>query len=216
MRGKIIVMNKPKPFIPLRTLLFLLFLCTVTNSAAALDREEQTALRNELRIGWGDMMYETSVYHTNPLTDNYRYTGHLFAEYQRTLTYWCAVGFQLDYEQVWWNKRPSISSEYTAKEYFYNLSLLPTLRFTYFFHPYVNLYSSLNIGLLVNAGTEQDMKGRHTACAPAFGITALGVKVGNKHIFATIEIGGLSALTGKNYIYMVGSRIFTASIGCNF
>ena len=209
-------MNRPKSFISLRTLLLLLSLCTLTIKATALDREEQTLLRNELRIGWGDMMYETAVYHANPLTSHYRYTGHLFAEYQRTLNYWCAVGVQLDYEQVWWNTRPNVLSEYTTKDYFYNIALLPTLRFTYFHHPYVNLYSSLNIGLLVNAGTEQDMKGRHTACAPAFGITALGVKVGRKHIFASIEIGGLSALAGKNYIYMVGSRIFTASIGCNF
>lgn len=216
MPRKTIVMNKQLPFVALRTLLLTLSLCTLTGTVAALDKQEQTELRNELRIGWGDMMYETAVYHTNPLTNNYRYTGHLFAEYQRTLTNWCSAGMQLDYEQVFWNARPNTLSEYNTNEHFYNVALLPTVRFTYFFHPYVNLYSSVNLGLLVNGGTEIDMNGRHTACAPAFGITALGIKVGRKHIFATVEIGGLSALTSKSYIYMFGSRIFSASIGCNF
>lgn len=200
-----------------RLILLTILLTTLTPLAWSLTREEQMQQPNEIRLGWGDMLYETAVYHSTPTIGNYRYTGHLFAEYQRSLKAWLSVGMQLDYEQVWWNQRPDIYSDYTAdKHSFYNIALLPTLRFTYFFRPYVNLYSAVNIGLTINGGTETDMKGRYTACAPALGVTLLGVQVGRKHVFGAVEIGGLSALMGKNYIYMFDSRIFTASIGCRF
>lgn len=71
-----------------------LILCSMlcSGSMYALDREKQISLRNEVRVGWGDMLYETAMYHTTWTTNNYRYTGHLFAEYQHWFKRWLSVG----------------------------------------------------------------------------------------------------------------------------
>ena len=191
----------------------------MTHCLYAIDKAEQTAWRNEFRAGWGDMLYETAMYHTTNRTNHYRYTGHIFAEYQRSLLTWLSVGIQTDYEQVWWDTRQAWipDSQPTEKNRcFYNISLLPSVRFTDFFHPYINLYSSIYIGMTINGGTEQDMQKRHTAVAPAWGFTLIGLKAGCHHFFGTVEIGGLNAMTDRNYIYMLGSRIFTISAGYNF
>lgn len=198
-----------------------LILCSMlcSGSMYALDREKQISLRNEVRVGWGDMLYETAMYHTTWTTNNYRYTGHLFAEYQHWFKRWLSVGVQADYEQVWWDIAPDKATGASGEKkegHFYNVSLLPTVRFTYFFHPYLNLYSSVYLGMTVNGGTEQDMYLRHTAVTPAWGFTLLGIKAGGEHVFGTLEIGGLNALTNKNLIYMLGSRVFTLSVGYNF
>ena len=116
----------------LRILGIVLGLLSVLNGHA-LTREQQLATRNELRIGWGDMLYETAMYHNSNSTNHYRYTGHVFAEYQYYLRAWLSVGVQADYEQVWWDvphsgiqPLPTPSQDHC----FYNASLLPTLRFT--------------------------------------------------------------------------------------
>ena len=202
----------------LRILGIVLGLLSVLNGHA-LTREQQLATRNELRIGWGDMLYETAMYHNSNSTNHYRYTGHVFAEYQYYLRAWLSVGVQADYEQVWWDvphsgiqPLPTPSQDHC----FYNASLLPTLRFTYCHKPHINLYSSLSLGLTVNGGTETDMYGRKVACAAGWGFTLLGIKAGGEHLFGTIEIGGMNAIAGRNFIYMLGSRMFTASVGCHF
>lgn len=175
--------------------------------------------RNELRIGWGDMLYERAMYHNSNSTNHYRYTGHVFAEYQYYLRPWFSLGVQADYEQVWWDvtKVGNQPLDTPSKDHsFYNASLLPTMRFTYCHREHVNLYSSLSFGLTVNGGTETDMLGHKTAFAPGWGFTLLGLKVGGEHCFAAVEIGGLNAIAGRNFIYMLGSRMFMASVGCNF
>ncbi|MGM9837507.1 MAG: hypothetical protein ACI30A_03335 [Paludibacteraceae bacterium] len=187
--------------------------------AYALTKSQRDSIPHEVRIGWGDMLFETAVWHKNAATDRYRYTGHLFAEYQYHFFPWLSLGAQMDYEQVWWDvlKRGSqLLDTPERNRCFYNVSLIPTVRFTYYHHHYVNLYSALGIGLTINGGTETDMLGRHTACAPVLSLTVLGLRVGEEHWFGAVEIGGLNALTGKDAIYMLGSRLFTASVGYNF
>lgn len=187
------------------------------SDVCALTKEEY--MHHELRVGWGDMLFETSQWHTTTRTNHYRYTGHVFAEYQYFFRPWFSLGGQVDYEQVWWDvfkQKNLILEQPLTDRTFYNVSVLPTLRFTYYHHPYVNIYFALSFGITVNGGSEKDMKERYTAVAPGWDITFLGVKAGKDHWFGTIEIGGLNALTGRNYIYMVGSRIFTASVGCSF
>ncbi len=191
--------------------LFLVALCWATLPAYALTKHETDSLRHEVRLGWGDMLFETAVWHSTRHTDDYRYTGHLFAEYQYHPKSWLSVGMIADYEQVLWRQLDD-NSQHT----FYNIGLLPTVRFTYYFHEYVNLYSALFVGLNVNGGSDRDFRNRLVACAPAFGITALGVSVGKAHWFGAVEIGGLNALVSKDEIYMVGSRLFTASVGYRF
>lgn len=179
----------------------------------------EQSCRQEVRLGWGDMLYETWMWHTNAHTDHYRYTGHIFAEYQYYLKPWFSLGGQLDYEQVWWDQTKvgnTISESPMQDITFYNVTVLPMLRFTYCRRDYFAMYSSLGLGMTVNGGTEVDMKGRHTALAPAWSITLLGFKAGGNHLFGTVELGFMNALSGRNYIYMLGSRLVSASVGYSF
>lgn len=190
----------------------------VLSPLCALTKQDRTALPHEVRVGWGDFMFESAMWHNSSKTTDYRYTGHLFAEYQYFFNHWCSFGVQIDYDQVWWTEvacslpLPAKPAEGRACN-FYNISLLPTVRFTYYHHPYVNLYSALGVGMTINAGTERDMYGRRTALAPAVNVTLLGVRAGGKHLFGAFEIGALNAVRDKNLMYMIGSRLLSVSVG---
>ena len=181
---------------------------------------------NELRIGWGDMMFETLVWHDRDLLPgmngdlyqkNYRYTQHWFAEYLYRLNFWFGVGGMLDCGGVYWDmiERDAAGNElgkqYTA--WFANIAIMPVVRFTYYEKNLVRLYSALGYGLNINTGTEVDYKGRKTACSGVLNLTLLGVSVGNERVFGGVELGGMFAIASKQEIYMCDSRIFTASIG---
>ena len=185
--------------------------------------------RNELRVGWGDMMFETLIWHEKKLlpgmnsdiiAKNYRYSQHWFAEYLYRVNFWFGVGGMVDYGGVYWDKvqRNAAGNEldklYTA--WFANISLMPVIRFTYYEKNLVRLYSGLGFGLNINTGTEQDYKGRTTACSGVLNLTLLGVSVGNEHVFGSVELGGMFAMANKQEIYMCDSRIFTASFGVRF
>ena len=195
----------------------------VLSPLRALTKQDRMATPHELRVGWGDFMFESAMWHTSAHTCNYRYTGHLFAEYQYYFTYWFSFGGQVDYDQVWWTsgdyRLPNsnlVSPEQEKECYFYNITFLPTVRFTYYSKPYVNLYLALGLGLTVNAGTEMDMYCRTTAFSPALNVTLLGVRVGGKHVFGTFELGALNAVRDKNLMYMLGARLLSLSVGASF
>ncbi len=204
-----------------RTIVILLCIVCLSSamSTSAVTRVERQLAPNEFRIGWGDMLYEKKMYHNSNSTNNYHYTGHVFAEYHHYFLPWFSLGIAADYEHVWWDViRDGMTPLPTPDKnhFFYNASLLPSMRFTYCHKPHVNLYSALLFGLTVNGGTEIDMYGRKTAFSPAWGITLMGITVGGQHCFASVEIGGLHALSGRNFIYMIGSRKIALSLGFNF
>ncbi len=181
-------------------------------------KAERDSLRHEVRVGWGDLLFETTMFHSNPSTnlntDNYRYTGHLFAEYQYRCCDWLSVGAIVDYDQVLWRVLREGSD--APNHYYVNLMLMPSVRFTYFHHPWVNLYSALYAGLNINTGTEENYRGEKTRCAPAFGLTVLGLSVGREHWFGAVEVGGVNALNNMNEIYKLGARLITVSVGYRF
>ena len=183
---------------------------------------------HELRIGWGDMMFETLVWHdktllpnanSNIIPKNYRYTQHWFAEYLYHLNFWFSFGGMVDYGGVYWDNMASNGTDdlqfvYTA--WFANIAMVPTIRFTYYDKDLVRLYSALGYGININTGTEVDYKGRTTACAGVLNLTLLGVSVGNEHVFGSVELGGTFSMANKQEINLLDSRIFTASVGVRF
>lgn len=184
---------------------------------------------HELRIGWGDQMFETLVWFGKPYyslypetfigtyKENYRYTQHWFMEYQYRIQHWFNFGAMVDYSGVIWdNVTRNGKGEELKRENnknFHNISLLLTLRFTYLHSKYVSMYSGLGAGLNINTGSEVDFMGRQTVMAPALNLTVLGLSVGNEQWFGALEFGGLYSLMNTNEIYLAGSRMFTASIG---
>ena len=195
-------------------------------------RERVRQFPHQLRIGWGDQMFETLVWYHQPHStiypesyigqyeEDFRYVQHWFAEYQYRVRYWFNVGAMVDYSGVLWDKvhRNGKGEELEREEdcNFHNIAILLTMRFTYFHSKYVSLYSGLGAGLNINTGSELDYHDRYTACAPALNITALGMSVGNERWFGAVEFGGLYSLMNMYEVYMAGSRMFTVSVGCRF
>lgn len=219
--------------------LLILVLCTFSISSFAERSEDRFSKPNELRIGWGDQLFETLIWHdpvtrtiipNNPILppqdfrevykENYRYSQHLFLEYQYRFNRWFGLGAMFDGSGFSWNlvTRDGSGKELarSGREYCYNLVVMPTVRFTYFWHENVNIYSGLGLGIDVNGGTETNVHGKHTEVGAAFNVTLVGLSANYKRYFAAIEYGGMYALHDGNAVYMVKSRMFTASLGVRF
>lgn len=182
------------------------------------------SLRHEVRVGWGDPIFESAMKYEfphigKPNTHVTYLTGHFFAEYQYYWLPWLSTGMIVDYSGMGWKDK----RDYAANHCYYNLSLLPTVRFTYYRSSWVKLYSALMVGMTINGGTESDpvrsyQKGKDVkaVCYPGIGITALGVQVGQKGFYGAVELGGLSALLSMKDIALLSSRMFTVSFGYKF
>jgi len=183
--------------------------------------------RHSVRIGWGDMLFETMAFGPSltgtwvtpeSLPENYMhdeiydmgYTGHIFAEYQYQLTKVVSLGAQADIEGIFWKE--GIFDRYhhligpATNVRNWDLDLLLTARFTYFHRDWVRLYSGLGVGALFAF----DNLGNFDV-APAFNINWIGVEVGKGPWGGTFELGGLNAIANKLEIYQVFSRIFSVS-----
>lgn len=194
--------------------------------------EEIVSMPHEIRVGCGDAFFEALAWHSNPYAqllpesytavynEDYRYTQHLFCEYLYNLSYWYSIGGMVDYSGVLWDEvtRNGQGKELqrVADKQFHNIVIMPVVRFSYWHTEYISLYSALGLGVNINTGTEIDYKGRETAVALAANITLLGIRIGKKHFFGSLELGGMSSLMSTNEIYMLGSRLFTASLGYRF
>ena len=180
------------------------------DSVRYVRRHTFDALPHELRVGWGDQLFETLVWYDQSHStlypesyigqyeERYRYLQHWFVEYQYRFRYWFNLGGMIDYSGVVWDKvhRNGIGEEVMRDENcnFHNIAIMVTTRFTYMHSKYVSLYSGLGVGLNINTGSELDYRGRKTALAPALNLTVLGMSVGNEKWVGAVEFGGLYSL----------------------
>ena len=189
--------------------------------------------RHEVRVGWGDQLFETLMWHnpthiitTMPASyrtdynENYRHNQHLWAEYQYRFNHWFGLGGMIDMSEVGWDlvTRDGTGAELARdkKHYFYNMVIMPTVRFTYFHHPYVNIYSGLGIGVGINGGSEVNGKGKKTDAGVAINLTLVGVSANYDRWFWAFDLGGLYSLKNAQYIFLAQSRIFNLSFGARF
>lgn len=208
-------------------------MCSVTLGLFAETREDFSTRRNELRVGWGDQLFESLMWHnpvqiatTLPETytavyhENYRHNQHIWAEYLWRFNYWFALGGMVDVSEVGWNDvtRNGQGTEImrSKRKYFYNCVIMPNMRFTYFHHPNVNIYSSLGIGMDINGGTETNARGKKTDIGLAVNGTVVGVSANYDRWFMAVDLGGLTALKDKNTIFLAFSRMINVSIGVRF
>lgn len=201
--------------------------------ALAENKMEYMVNRNELRIGWGDQLFESLMWHnptyitsTMPPTyrqtyhENYHHNQHIWLEYQWRFNHWFGLGAMMDMSEVNWDDvtRNGAGEEISREKghYFYNLVFMPTVRFTYFHHPNVNLYSGLGLGLGINGGSEANSVGKKTDVGMAVNVTVFGVSANYDRWFWTVDFGGLTSLKNANTIYMACSRIINVSFGARF
>lgn len=214
--------------------MFILLLLLVPLTALiAEDKTAYQTYRNEVRIGWGDQLFESAVWHnpthiinTMPLDyrqtyhENYSNDQHLWVEYQWRFTHWFSLGGMADLSNTRWDDvvRNGAGEEVSRSKnhFFYNLVFMPTVRFTYLHHPYVNLYSGLGMGVNINGGTETGIYGTKTEAGIAMNVTLIGLSANYKRWFAAVDFGGLYAFRNANVVYMLSSRIMNVSIGARF
>lgn len=176
--------------------------------------------KHEVRLGWGDMLFETMAFHPSSTHDyptgkptgypyqenrDYGYTGHIFAEYRYHFSSLFSLGMQADFEGIFWTRETGFRSRN------YNLTFLPNVRFTYFRREWVRLYSGIGAGLLVAFDNEH-----HTEAAPALDLNLFGIQVGKGPWSGSVQLGLLAALKSGNEIYMLGSRLFSISVNYNW
>ena len=179
----------------------------------------------------GDMASETIIYQDDPnrtytgtsgafTEDNgYGYTPHYGITYIHKINSWLAAGVLLDCQNTWWTRtvyEGSNTPRSKSREHFYNLSLLPTLRFTYMEKNGWNLYSAIMAGLSVNGGSEKDYKGRNTLAGLGIGVTFFGVGYRWGNWGAAAELGMLAGLHDVNTLFMVGTRLLSVGVSYHF
>ena len=152
--------------------------------------------------------------------EDFRHHQHLWLEYQWRFKYWFSMGLMTDLSEVDWNDvtRDGTGAEVSRDKghYFYNVVIMPTVRFTYFHHPNVNLYSGIGIGMDINGGTELNQKDKSTDFGAAVNLTVFGVSANYKQWFMSVDFGGMYALKDANTIFMASSRIINVGIGARF
>ena len=213
---------------------YILFaMCVMAVVAGAETRSDHVYMRNELRIGWGDQLFESLIWH-NPTYivttmpddyrqvyhENYHHDQHVWIEYQWRHNYWFSFGGMVDWSDVRWDDvtRDGKGNEISREKghWFYNLVFMPTIRFTYFHHPNVNLYSGLGIGMGINGGSETNGWGKHTDVGAAVNVTVFGVSANYERWFWTVDFGGMYSLKNGNTLFMASSRIINVGLGVRF
>ena len=205
----------------------------LSTGAWAENQWDHITMRNELRIGWGDQLFESLMWH-NPTShistlpagfqytqsENYTHNQHLWVEYQWRFYHWLSFGAMVDLSEVGWDNvtrnGAGVELNRSDRRYFYNMVFMPTLRFTYYHHPYVNLYSGMGLGFDINGGTETNSKGQYTDIGAAINITFIGVSANYNRWFMALDFGSMSALRDINTIFMASSRIINFSLGARF
>lgn len=216
-----------------KKIFILIALCCIGLYVQAETKEARELMKHEVRLGWGDQLFETLIWH-NPTNiiktmpesyrykynENHRYFQHIWAEYQNRYLSWFSYGVMVDFGAVAWDEimRNGRGQEMSRSKnhFFYNLTIMPTINFTYFHHEYVNLYSGLGIGMDINGGTESNAKGHKTDLSAAVNITILGVSANYNRWFWFFDYGGMYALKNRDTIFMAKSRMMNAGFGVRF
>ena len=195
-----------------KILILILLAATMPLTAGA-----QSVARHQVRAGWGDMLFETLAFHpgrstTGNRTSDFGYTGHIFGEYSYRFTDVVSVGFQVDFQGIFWMETPCdinrdpIGPSTQSRNY--DLCLLPNVQFTYMRKEWVELYSGVGLGLMLAFDNAHNLE-----AAPALNLNLFGARFGHGNWWGAVELGGLSALRNANAIYMFGSRIISVSVG---
>ena len=178
---------------------------------AAETVENRLDNRHELRIGWGDPMAE--YFSDYPYVRNYDgiyyldayYSGHCLAGYQYRINSWLSAGVDVDCQITAWNEHPEMQVVRAGVSREVDLYVLPSVRFTYFSRPWINLYSGVSLGGVLF----MDLNELYGSFA--VNVNLFGISVGREHLFAAFEIGYLAS----GYT-LWGSRYFSIAAGYRF
>lgn len=158
-------------------------------------------------------------------------TGHFFAGYRYQLTSLIGVGMEADlltatdcFHMVD-GYRTTIDKQ--ARNQLFCLTLMPTVRFTYYCQRIIELYSALGVGyncITYNVAHTALFAESLSDNSPIHGMslnaTLFGVNVGNEHWYAEAELGGMCSWSflwpQSTWGPLYGSRLFSLAVGYRF
>ena len=146
---------------------------------------------------------------TGEKAHNYRSTGHLYIEYHYRINHWLSVGANFDTRTSLWKRTDysicaleSITS--TRDQYTLGLTLMPTVRFSYYNTPYASFYASVGVGAYMRM-----YENYIETILPVLDVCYFGVSLGKNHWFCDLELGGAP-------IPFLLDRLFRFNIGYRF
>ena len=180
-----------------------IILCTI-GALFAETPENRKENPHEIRIGIADSYMEACI--EKPNLDSYptcvpitykngplNHTGHIFVEYQYRVNNWFSAGVNADFLHSWYYQHPEEGCYFDKEKYYSSkLSIIPTIRFTYFHNELIDLYSALGAGINYSK-YKQDGYYTYSTLGAAFDLCALGISIGKKHWFGAFELGGTTA-----------------------
>ena len=204
--------------------LTIILLCTLTAYSETAETRKENP--HQIRIGIADDLFlrglesPTNNNLSLPPTQegyritgfdehNYRSTGHLYVEYLYRINHWLAVGANFDTRTSLWQRTdysicPLESRVNTQNHNAVGLTLMPTVRFTYYDTPYVSFYASVGIGAQM-----QMFDNTIDAIYPMLDLCYLGISLGKNHWFCDLELG----VAPVPYFL---DRLFRFSVGYRF
>ena len=216
---------------------FLRIICVLcpllSGLSASAQQKPSTFYKHEISVGVGDMLFETAIWHNQvhreygPIgsgidifeNTGYSYTPHLFIEYYYRVAEWLNIGFDYDFQYTSWTEdHYNAAGEKTLSSpgKFYNLCLMPSMRFNYLNKKHFNLYSTISVGLDVNGGTNADCFGNKTVVGAAADLRLIGFKFGGGHCWGFVDLGLLAALKDQNTIFLLGSELCRVGFSYKF
>lgn len=151
-------------------------------------------------------------------TANAQYSnwGHLFLAYQYNFNHWLSAGLELDWLHCQYlfdyQDGYGVLVERARTSYLDQMTIMPTVRFTYFRRPLVELYSGLGLGYTLSVES-------FVSHGFTFSPTLFGLNVGNEHWFAEVELGAMATVSTSwlgTTDLLFSSRILSAAIGYRF
>ena len=201
-----------------------IILCTLALHAETNENRKENP--HEIRIGIADDLFLRGFENitTNDLklptppkgyrqtgekAHNYRSTGHLYIEYHYRINHWLSVGANFDTRTSLWKRTDysicaleSITS--TRDQYTLGLTLMPTVRFSYYNTPYASFYASVGVGAYMRM-----YENYIETILPVLDVCYFGVSLGKNHWFCDLELGGAP-------IPFLLDRLFRFNIGYRF
>ena len=150
------------------------------------------------------------------VTNGPKQSGHLFLGYRYDVNSWFSAGAEVDWFYLWSNSvhRNGYGEIVGTYDYhLHQLTIMPSIRFTYFRRPLVELYSGLGLGYTMYEGSYGVQHGF------TFSPTLFGVNVGNEHWFGEVELGGMATVTTAwfgNPGVLFSSRLLSVAVGYRF
>ena len=201
-----------------------IILCTLALHAETNENRKENP--HEIRIGIADDLFlrgfenittndfrlptpQDGYRQTGEKAHNYRSTGHLYIEYHYRINHWLSVGANFDTRTSLWKRTDysicaleSITS--TRDQYTLGLTLMPTVRFSYYNTPYASFYASVGVGAYMLM-----YENYIETILPVLDVCYFGVSLGKNHWFCDLELGGAP-------IPFLLDRLFRFNIGYRF